>query len=661
MGRIKNTAILAHVDAGKTTVTENLLFRFGSTRKVGRVDDGTAHTDYDPIEKARGISVFASSTAFECGGVRINIIDTPGHTDFAGETERSLMAADGAVLVVSAVEGVESYTESLWQAVREGKLPCIVFINKADRAGSDTASVISEIESTFGTRTILFTEVPGEGTKKCKIMRRASANAELAEILSDFDDGILEAFLDGREIPFERMLPVLARCMKDGSVTPVFCGSALYSVGIDELAEGMAKLLPDAECDESGSPSGVIYKIEHDKTMGKLAHIRMFGGTLNARDEVELRSPDEAADKSEEADETEKRIGKISQIRRADGEKFCDTGRVSAGDIAVLCGLSDAKVSDIIGDAVPETVHSLANPFLRVKAVPRDKSKLTSLAAALRELSDEEPYMNSEWEKTEGEITIRITGKIQLEVLSLLLRERYGLEADFTPPTVIYRETPIKAAEGYECYTMPKPCWAVVRLLIEPTPRGSGISYDRGNVPNNKLFYKYQEHIRRSVFESAHQGIHGWEVTDFRATLLDGEHHTIHTHPLDFFLATPIAFLCGLTNCGSRLLEPTLKVRFTAPEEYMSKIIGDVTVMRGEFDSPVLADGKCHVEAIIPASECMDYPVKFASMTSGKGRLRSSFYGYRDCPDGIGNDTPYRGVCPLDRAKWILYKRGAIQ
>ena len=660
MDRIKNAAILAHVDAGKTTVTENLLFHGGSTRRVGRVDDGTAHTDYDPIERQRGISVFASSTAFVCDGVRINIIDTPGHTDFAGETERSLMAADGAVLVVSAVEGVESYTESLWQAVREAGLACIVFINKIDRAGSDVSSVLSEIENTLGTRAVLMNEPVREGTKDCGIKKR-DIEAELAELLSDYDDGILEKYLDGKMPSWEEMQRVLGRCMRDGSVTPVFCGSALYSVGISALADGMARYLPDAECDEAAVPSGVIYKIEHDKTMGKLAHIRMFGGTLSARDEVELKSPEDISRQSEVLDESERRIGKISQIRRADGEKSNDIGRVSAGDIAVLCGLSEARVSDIIGDKIPEAVHSLANPFLRVKAVPKDKSKLTALAAALRELSDEEPYINSEWEKTEGEITLSITGKIQLEIISLLLRERYGLEADFTPPTVIYKETPINAAEGYECYTMPKPCWAIVRLLIEPMPRGSGVFFDRGNVPNNKLFYKYQEHIRRSVFESTRQGIHGWEVTDFRATLIDGEHHTIHTHPLDFFLATPIAFLRGLTNCGSRLLEPTLNIRFTAPEEYVSKIIGDITLMRGEFDSPVLTGGKCHIDAIIPASECMDYPTKFASMTSGKGRLRSTFHGYRDCPDGIGCDTPYRGVCPLDRAKWILFKRGAIQ
>lgn len=653
-GVIKNVGIYAHVDAGKTTVTERLLYLCGKKRSPGRVDDGTAHTDFDPIERERGISVFSACTELEIRGSKVNLIDTPGHTDFAGETERSFMTVDGAVLVVSAVEGVESYTESLWDAMREAKKPCIVFINKADRAGSDVSSVISSLEKSFGAAFVPKTLVENEGEKECRAAANPEFDAMLLEALSDYDDTLAEYFLEEKAPPHEFVKATLARCMKEGKVVPTFCGSAIFGEGIGELSDGIAEYLPDADTAKE-ELSAVIYKIEHDKTMGKLSHVRMFGGELRSRENVELEAPGEMIIPGED-----KRGGKISQIRKADGGKFYDVGTVGAGDTAVLCGLAQAKAGDRIGSYDLDEIRGLANPFLRVKATPDDPAKLTSLASALRELSDEEPYINSEWEKTEREITLSITGKIQLEVLSALLSERYGLSVSFSPPTVIYKETPIKIAEGYECYTMPKPCWAIVRLLIEPMPRGSGIAFDMGNIPSNQLFYKYQEHIRRSTFESAKQGIHGWEVTDFKATLIGGEHHTIHTHPLDFFLATPIAFLRGLTNCGSRLLEPTLRVRITAPENCSGKITSDILMMRGILDTPVITGGKCELEAVIPAAECSDYSSKLASVTSGKGAFRARFNGYADCPDGIGCDTPYRGVCPLDRAKWILFKRGAI-
>ncbi len=661
--RIKNIAILAHVDAGKTTTTEQLLFLNGKTRKAGSVDDGTAHTDFTPIERQRGISIFSASSEFECDGVKVNIIDTPGHTDFAGEAERSLVTADGAVLVVSAVEGVEAYTESLWSAVHEAKIPCIVFVNKIDRAGASFERIADDIQEIFGVKTFAVNRpkngCEARGTENCKVEDNPGFYDELTELLADFDDEIAECFLDEKTPPEQTLMHALEKCMKEGKVVPMVCGSAIAGVGINELAKAISRFLPLADTNEDTPLSAVIYKIDHDKTMGKLAHVRLFGGSLSSRDEVAFDFPGEIILSDEQ-----KRCGKISQIRKADGGRFFDTGKVSAGDIAVLCGLSEARVGDIIGENSAKTQlpdGKLANPFLRVKATPNDPSQLTSLAAALRELSDEEPYLNSEWEKTESEILVSITGKIQLEILTLLLRERYGLEADFSAPTVIYKETPIGIGEGFEAYTMPKPCWAVVHLLMEPMPRGSGVSFDMGNVPHNQLFYKYQEHIRRSTFESTKQGIHGWEVTDFKATLIGGEHHTIHTHPLDFFLATPIAFLRALTACGSKLLEPVLRVRISAPEECMGKIVGDVTLMRGSFDTPVIKNGKVHLDCLIPAAECTDYPVKLASLTSGKGSFRPKFHGYVDCPPGVGASTPFRGVCPLDRPKWILYKRGAIQ
>ena len=659
MKKIINLGILAHVDAGKTTVTENLLYLCGKTRSLGSVDSGNTVTDSSEIEKKRGISVFSSGADITYGDCTVNLIDTPGHVDFAGEAERSIMSLDAALIVVSAVEGLQSHTENIMNIMVQNKLPCIFFINKTDRAGSNVKNVISELEDAFGKRFICLSKVNNEGEKTCNVESCSELTQNACEVLSEYDDGIMERYLSDENIPEKELLDVLKRECGKGEVYPVLCGSAMFGVGIRELLRAIVDYLPDSSAIGTDKLSGVIYKIEHDKTFGVLSHIRMFGGSLASRDTVVLHSSAEQTNLSDDG-EKEERTEKIAQIRKKVGGKFFDTGVVEKGDIAVLCGLSKAKVGDYIGEITRERKLNLANPFLQVSVTPSDESKLTALANALAELSREEPYINYRWEKSEREVVISITGKIQLEIISNLLMERYGLSVSFSAPSGIYKETPGAVAEGFEAYTMPKPCWAVVRLLLEPGKRGSGVSFDMGNVPNNQLFYRYQSHIKQSFFTTIEQGIYGWEVTDFKCTLIGGEHHTIHTHPLDFFVATPVAFLRGLKSSGSKLLEPYLAVRITAPEEYLGKITGDVIMMRGEFDTPVMRNGKMILEANLPVADSMDYPTRLASATSGKGILHSSFGFYRECPDGFSAVCKRRGVDPLDRAKWILHCRGAI-
>lgn len=254
----------------------------------------------------------------------------------------------------------------------------------------------------------------------------------------------------------------------------------------------------------------------------------------------------------------------------------------------------------------------------------------------------------------------RSAGEIQLEVVDSLLRERYNLIASFSPPTVIYKETPAKAGFAYADYTMPKPCWAVVQFRFEPMPRGYGVSY-HGKLPSNQCFYRYQTHIRTSFYNCLEQGLYGWEVTDFRCTLVGGQHHTIHTHPLDFFVCTPMAFMNGLQSLGSTVLEPLLNMRISAPTNLSGKIINEITRMGGEYDSPVIMGDTTTIESIVPAAQSMEFPVKLASMSSGKAVVNTSFHGYRECRDGKEHISPRRGVNPLDRSKWILWARGAYQ
>ncbi len=646
--KIFNIGILAHVDAGKTTLTEQILYLSGALRKAGSVDSGSTQTDYLAVERERGISVRAAQTSFAWKEKLINLIDTPGHVDFASEVERTFGVMDGAVLLLSAVEGIQSYTESLWRALRKLQIPTVVFINKVDRAGSRFNELCEEFARLLpcdGTTLLPLSEVKNEGLKDFEVSQIHNVKEKVTEALADYDDSIAEAYLSGDDISGETLKGALISAVGNRSIVPIFCGCAQKNIGIEPLLDAVITLLPSADKKLSDKLSATVFKIEHDKTMGKIAHVRMYGGEFKARDTVDVGTGTHE---------------KITQIRKFNGQKYFDVGSVGAGDIAALCGLSSIKAMDTIGSSMLSNSYRLANPFLSVKVIPQNDAETMPLLAALRELSDEDPLLDCKWEKSEREILISITGRMQMEIISSLLKERYNLSACFSEPSVIYKETPKKEGFGYEHYTMPKPCWAVVKLKFEPLPRGSGVVYDGGKVPNNSCFYKYQEHIRKSFFANIEQGPLGWEVTDFKATLADAEHHTMHTHPLDFFVATPMAIMNGLTNIGTALLEPFLKVRISASSEYLGKVIGDITSMRGEFDTPVMNGDNFTLEASLPVATSLDYPVRLATLTHGKGLFFSSFDTYRECPLELGKTAKRRGPNPLDRAKWILYARGAM-
>ncbi len=667
---IHNIGILAHVDSGKTTLTEQLLFLTGAIRKAGSVDSGTAATDSLSVEKQRGISVRSAAASIRWKDVTVNIIDTPGHVDFAGEVERALSALDYAVVVISAVEGVRAHTENILKSLDDAKLPYAVFINKIDRAGADSSSVMRELKKSTERTCLMFSETENEGNENAcarKVQGEMLAS-ETTQVLADICDEAAETFLSDSVLSLERAKELVAQEIYACRLVPVLCGSAKYSIGIEDLADFLIEFMPSAQRRKTDELCGIIFKIEHDKTLGKISHIRLFGGEIANRDEVEIFSPEEAVSSGTDenaAVEVEKKPPvkeKVSQIKSFSGAKYIDSGIVRSGDIAAVCGLPGAKTGHFIGSLARSESAKLVNPFLRVKVTPSDGDalKLSTLAAALVELSDEEPYIDAKWENGQKEITISTTGKIQLEVIDNLLKERYGLAASFSPPTVIYKETP--ASKGFACarYTMPKPCWAVVEFLFEPMPRGYGVSY-HGRLPSDQCFYRYQSHIRTSFNSCLEQGLYGWEVTDFRCTLVGGEHHTIHTHPLDFFVCTPMAFMNGLSQLGSTILEPLLKVRVTAPEELSGKVFSEIIKMGGEYDTPVIRSQTVSLEAIVPVATSMDFPARLAVLSSGKAVLSQSFYGYRECRDGLEHVSPRRGVSPLDRSKWILYARGAYQ
>lgn len=641
MRKLINTGIVSHIDAGKTTVTEQLLFFSGATRTRGSVDKGTAFTDFMEIEKNRGISVKMATTRFMWKDTQINLIDTPGHTDFAAEAERALQVLDCAVLVISAAEGVEARTELLWHALKTLNIPVIIFVNKIDRGGADFEKVKRQI-SEYLTSDYITVNQPVISEDVCAV----EDNQDIAERLADFDDEILEGILYG-EADFNKS--VLMEKIKKGCINrtffPLLCGSALKGVGIEFLLDCIINFFPHAE-KSSGEPSGVIFKLDRDKIMGKVAFVRLYSGSLKTRDSIKnLRTGS---------------VRKITQIRRFSGAHHEDVGYVESGDIAALYGLDDAVTGDILGSGENIPVSSvISQPLLQIRVYPAGEEEYPKLVEAMRALEEEEPLLNVEWVKEQRQLLINIPGTIQLEVIGEILKSRFDLHAKFGEPQVIYKETPSRPGIGFVSYTMPKPCWAVLKFEINPLPTGSGVRYESA-VPDTKILYRYQNQVEKTIKSALRQGIKGWNVTDLSIRLIDGEHHNEHTHPLDFIVATPMAIMDGLRNTGTTLLEPYIKFRISVPEEYSGKVISYIVNSRGNFELGNSSEGRVTITGEAPVAETMDFPVRLAAMTAGRGALSHSFSEYKPCPDELGKTTPYRGVNPLDTSKYILYIRSAL-
>ena len=631
---IRNLGVVAHVDAGKTTLTEQMLFLSGGIRALGSVDKGTSHTDWMDVERERGISVRAAATTFAWRAVAINLIDTPGHVDFSAEVERSLRVLDGAILVLSAVEGIQAQTTVLWKALRTMGIPTLVFINKTDRMGANPERVLDDVQRQFSPMALAFPEGGGP-----------ALDAGLMERLAEHDELLLEAWVEGRELAPDLLRARIAGLVGAGALFPVFTGSAIRGLGMERLLDAVVDYLPAPGGDPEGPVSGLVFKLEHDKTMGRIAFVRLFNGTVRNRDSL--------------ANATQGTQEKITQIRRIYAHRHEDSGELAAGDIASVCGLQ-ARVGDILGDpgAVPG-ICQLAVPLLTVQAFAAQEADFPRLVAALKELADEDPMLELQWLREERELHVRIMGVIQMEVLASLLRSRFGLEATFGNPSVIYRETPTRAGEGYIEYTMPKPCWAVLRFAIEPGERGSGLHY-ASTVRDDDMLYRYQNQVQKTLPEALKQGLLGWEVTDLRITLVAGQHHLVHTHPLDFAVATPMGIMNGLEATGTTLLEPMLECTISVPAALGNRVIGDILQMRGTFESPEIHGEEFRIVARVPVATSLDYPTRLGSLSSGRGVLSMRFTDYQECPLELGATSPRRGIDPRDQARFIMSARKAL-
>ena len=648
---IRNIGIFAHADAGKTTLTEHFLFESGKIKTLGNVDAGTTQSDFSEAEKLRGISVRSSYTSFVWKDVQINLIDTPGHVDFSAEAERSIRISDAAVLIISAVEGVQAHTETIWNALKERHIPVIFFINKIDRAGADTQLVIEEIEKELTQSTAILQVAGNEGEANASIKsvwNETGLNEKTLEHLAEYDEELLDLYLDEKEIEFEKADFSLKRAVGNADIFPILIGSAKYSTGIKELLNALVHYFPEQKQMSEKNLSALVFAISHDKISGKIAHVRIFDGAINNREVVK--------------NHTRNIEEKVTQVRKYFADSYEDIGTVSAGDIAGICGFKHAEVGDILGspsEKIPENI-SLKTPLYTVQVKPVQEKDFAKLAYALQDLSSEDPNLDFVWFKEEKELYTNIMGFMQMQILESILENRFNIQAKFEEPTVIYKETPSKSGEGFVRYWMPKPCWAILKFKIEPGEAGSGIVY-QSDISVDDVQQKYQNEVKRTIPEALKQGIKGWEVTDIKISLIEGEDHQIHSRSGDFAIATPMGIMDGLKNTGTTLLEPFISFKISAPEELLGKIAGDITQMKGRFNSPEIKNGKFILEGIMPLSASSDYPVKLSSRSGGKAKISVKFHSYQACKDENEHIREYKGISPLDTAKYILKVRKALQ
>ena len=637
MNQVRNIGIFAHVDAGKTSLSEQLLAHAGAIRTKGSVDSGTAHTDTLPVERRRGISVKATCVSFRHKDVQINLIDTPGHVDFSAEVERSVWALDAAVLVVCAVEGVQPQTEVLFNAMAEQHIPVIFFLNKTDRVGADPDMVLGQIHRLLSKKAVMLTDTEA-----------------VTELICEQDDELFERYLNGESFDDDFLRQRLSQLSRKAEAYPVLCGSALRDEGVQPLLDAIIDFFPaPSVCD---CLCGVVFAAQHDRSLGRGVWVRLFGGTLENRTPVALPAgtdPITGEPKTESV--------KISQIFDPDNNP---TGKLTAGNIGIVYGLGNVPIGHVLGssDLLPRRIEPgrLRTPLITVQVIPEKPEQMQALHQACTILSGEDPLLRAQYIRSLNELHLQVMGTIQLEVLEEVLKTRFDLNVTFTPPAIIYRETVTQSCEGYVAYVAPKPCWAVLRFRIDPAPRGSGVTF-QSEVPVRNIKSHYQNQVAQAIPLALNQGRLGWQVTDVNITLIDGGDHQFHTHPLDFIVATPMAIQDGLRNGGSTLLEPILDVRFLLPPESVGRVISDVSTMRGEvLDS--FSDGERMIlNARIPVQSSLDYSITLASFTGGRGAMSVRLHGYKECPLELGTTAKRRNVDPLDTSKYILAARSALE
>lgn len=588
--------ILAHVDAGKTTLSEGLLYLAGALRRRGRVDHKDAFLDTDAIERERGITIFSKQAVFPLGDdVQVTLLDTPGHVDFSAEMERTLQVLDYAILVVSGTDGVQGHTLTLWQLLARRHIPTFLFINKMDLPGADRAALLADLQTQLSDGCIDFSDTPDA----------------LYEALATTDEDLLDRYLSG-EMPTDAQIAGLIEARR---VFPCFFGAALPLDGVQEFLDGLARFaqVPDYPDDFAAR----VFKITRDEQGARLTHLKVTGGSLTVRG---LVSGETRGENWQE---------KVSQIRIYSGTRFQTTDRADAGTVCAVTGLTQTYPGQALG-ADPGGESAVLEPVLTYRVLPPDGCDHHTLLQKLRLIEEEDPLLRVLWSEALEEIHIQLMGQVQLEVLTRLMEERFGLTVTFDQGNIVYKETIAQPVIGIGHFE-PLRHYAEVHLLIEPAERGSGITLDT-RCPADQLDPSYQRLILTHLAEREHPGVlTGAPLTDVKITVLAGRSHVKHTEGGDFRQATYRAVRQGLMQAESILLEPWYAFTLRVPQGNVGRAMTDIQRMSGTFESPTQQGEFAVLTGEIPVASVRGYAAEVTAYTSGRGQLSCTLLGYRPC------------------------------
>lgn len=582
-------ALLAHVDAGKTTLSEALLYESGVIRTRGRVDHKDAFLDTSPLERERGITIFSKQACFSYGNMDVTMLDTPGHADFSSEMERTLQVIDYAVLIISGTDGVQGHTETVWKLLQKYRIPTFFFVNKMDLPGADKAAVLKELQAKLSPYCVDFTE----------------EEELLCENVAMCEETLLETYLEEGTFDLKKEV---RRLVSGTLLYPCYFGSALQNEGVEALLEGLENYTKMPEYRKEFA--GKVYKITRDDAGQRLTHMKLTGGELKLRDEIEG-------------------IGKVNEIRVYSGEKYTLQQEVKAGDICAVPGFTDTYAGQGVGKEADFCANQLA-PVCNYQILLPEGTDEAIAWRQLKQLEEEDPNLHLSWQAQTREIFIQPMGEVQLEVIKRMVSERYGMDIAFGSATILYRETIEDTVIGMGHFE-PLRHYAEVHLKMEPLPRGSGLQFVT-ECSEDELDLNWQRLILTHLGEKEFTGVlTGSPITDIKFTLIAGRAHLKHTEGGDFRQATYRAVRQGLRQAKSRLLEPMYQFRMEVPMEQIGRVMSDVGKMHGTFRQQPDDGEMSAIEGTCPVASMAGYGTEFAAFTKGRGRMTLSFCGYEPC------------------------------
>ena len=619
-----NLGIVAHVDAGKTTLTERLLYEAGVIDALGSVDAGTTQTDSLALEQQRGITIRSAVASFAVGDVHVNLIDTPGHPDFIAEVERVLSVLDGAVLVLSAVEGVQPQTRILMRALQRLRVPTLMFVNKMDRAGAEAERVLRAISERLSSSIVPMQIDDGDAYR-----------SQLAEVLAERDDAILAAYVDGK-LADERLREALVSQTTRALVHPVFFGSALTGTGVEPLTAGIAELLPSAAGDPAGAVSGSVFKIERGENGEKIAYVRMFSGTIRTRGTTRFGG------------DLEGKVTAIAVFERGGADARSE---VSAGAVAKLWGLADIQVGDRIGELGTAAVaQQFPPPTLESTVIARNPDDGARLREALTQLAEQDPLINVRQNDTLREIWVSLYGEVQKEVLEATLAGDYGIPVEFREATPICIERPIRRGEAVELlHAETNPFSAAIGLRVDPAPAESGIDFRLAVTARTVPLYIYKtleqfaEHMEEYVRDGLREGLFGWHVTDCVVTMTRCAYSGADGPPsrrgplstaADFRKLTPLVLRQALERARTVVCEPIVSARVELPVDAIGVVMDALGRAGAAVERQSLRGNLSTIETVLTASQAQELQCQLSRLTGGEGVLDSSFAGYQPASGG---------------------------